>query len=52
MTQPALLAIDQGTSSSRAIVFSRDGSPLVIAQEAISSRYPAGGWVEQDPEEI
>ena len=52
MTQPALLAIDQGTSSSRAIVFSRDARPLAIAQEAISSRYPAGGWVEQDPEEI
>ena len=52
MTQPALLAIDQGTSSSRAIVFSLDGSPLMVAQEAISSRYPAAGWVEQDPEEI
>ena len=52
MKQPALLAIDQGTSSSRAIVFSRDGKPLAIHQKAISSRYPAGGWVEQDPEEI
>lgn len=52
MTQPALLAIDQGTSSSRAIVFGLDGSPAAVAQEAISSRYPAAGWVEQDPEEI
>ncbi len=52
MTRDALLAIDQGTSSTRAIVFGTDGVPQFVAQEEIASRYPSGGWVEQDPEEI
>ena len=52
MRQPALLAIDQGTSSSRAIVFSVDGVPLIVSQKELASRYGPDGWVEQDPEEI
>lgn len=51
MTQ-YLLAIDQGTTNSRAIVFNREG--LLINQHEISlnQSYPADGWVEQDPEEM
>ena len=52
MRQPALLAIDQGTSSSRAIVFSLDAIPLIVSQKELASRYGPDGWVEQDPEEI
>ncbi|MDE0710627.1 MAG: glycerol kinase GlpK [Rhodospirillales bacterium] len=52
MRQPALLAIDQGTSSSRAIVFTLDAVPLVVSQKELASRYGPDGWVEQDPEEI
>ena len=47
-----LLAIDQGTTSSRAIVFSRSGEPLVVAQRELTLSYPADGWVEQDPGQI
>ena len=48
----AVLALDQGTTSSRALVFARDGSILAAAQEAIPQQYPQPGWVEQDPEDI
>jgi glycerol kinase len=47
-TNGILLAIDQGTSSSRAIAFSRDGSVLAIEQQAFEQIYPASGWVEHD----
>lgn len=52
MNKPSLLAIDQGTSSSRAILFGLDGNLIFAAQENIGSRYASGGLVEQDPEEI
>jgi len=45
-----ILAIDQGTSSSRAIVFDIDGRVLGIGQEPFDMIFPADGWVEQDPE--
>jgi glycerol kinase len=48
MTQTALLAIDQGTTSSRAIVFSRDGRRLALAQRELPQSYPQSGWVEHD----
>lgn len=48
----AILAIDQGTTSSRAIVFRTDDSIAAQAQRAIPQIYPANGWVEHDPEEI
>jgi len=48
----ALLAIDQGTSSSRAIAFSPDGSVIATEQQAFEQLYPASGWVEHDPEVI
>ena len=49
---PFILAIDQGTTSSRAILFDAVARP--VAQHAIETRqiYPANGWVEHDPEEI
>ncbi len=47
-----VLAIDQGTTSSRAIVFSPSGQALHIAQQEFTQIYPRDGWVEHDPEEI
>ena len=48
----ALLALDQGTSSSRALVFGRDGQLLAVAQRELTQHYPQPGWVEHDAEEI
>ncbi|MFC3674773.1 glycerol kinase GlpK [Ferrovibrio xuzhouensis] len=47
-----ILAIDQGTTSSRAIVFDETGAALAIAQKELAQHYPADGWVEHDAEEI
>lgn len=47
-----LLAIDQGTTSSRSIVFSTKGKIEAIAQKEFSQQYPKDGWVEHNPEEI
>jgi len=47
-----LLALDQGTTSTRAILFDRHGTPLASAQREFPQYYPADGWVEHDPEEI
>ncbi len=47
-----ILAFDQGTTSSRAIVFGHDGLPVAIAQKEFTQIYPQPGWVEHDPEEI
>ena len=52
MTGQLLLAIDQGTTSTRAIVFGADGRPRAAAQEELRQSYPRPGWVEHDPEEI
>jgi len=48
----SILAIDQGTTSSRAIVFDGHGAPLAMAQREFAQRYPRPGWVEHDPEAI
>jgi glycerol kinase len=45
-----IMAIDQGTSSSRAIVFDLQGRVLGVGQEPFDMIFPADGWVEQDPE--
>ncbi|HUI18329.1 MAG TPA: glycerol kinase GlpK [Alphaproteobacteria bacterium] len=50
--KPYVLAIDQGTTSTRAMLFDRDGRPHGMAQKELAQIYPAPGWVEQDPEEI
>jgi glycerol kinase len=44
-----LLALDQGTTSSRAIVFSDTGTPVASAQREFEQIYPRPGWVEHDP---
>ena len=47
-----ILALDQGTTSSRAIIFDRNGLPLATAQKEFTQFYPQPGWVEHDPDEI
>ncbi|GAA0116738.1 glycerol kinase GlpK [Clostridium senegalense] len=47
-----IVALDQGTTSSRAIVFDKDQNILEIVQKEITCFYPKKGWVEQDPMEI
>jgi len=47
-----ILALDQGTTSSRAILFGRDGLPVSTAQKEFAQIFPRPGWVEHNPEEI
>ena len=49
---PFVLAIDQGTTSSRAIVFRSDISIAAIAQQEFPQHFPASGWVEHEPDDI
>ncbi len=53
MTQPRhILAIDQGTTSTRSIVFDDAAKPIATAQCEFQQHYPEGGWVEHDVEDI
>ncbi|HYR33074.1 MAG TPA: FGGY family carbohydrate kinase, partial [Burkholderiales bacterium] len=47
-----VLALDQGTTSSRAILFDEHGAPVAMAQREFRQIYPQPGWVEHDPKEI
>ena len=47
-----LLALDQGTTSTRAIVFGPDLLPVATAQQELPQHFPAPGWVEHEPEDI
>jgi len=47
-----ILSLDQGTTSSRAIIFDKHGHPLAIAQKEFKQIFPQSGWVEHDPMEI
>ncbi|BAU57494.1 glycerol kinase [Halorhodospira halochloris] len=47
-----ILALDQGTTSSRAMVFNASGEIVAVSQEEFTQLYPQPGWVEHDPEEI
>jgi len=47
-----ILALDQGTTSSRAIIFDHDGLPVASAQKEFKQYFPKPGWVEHDPAEI
>ena len=47
-----ILAIDQGTTSTRAIVFDHDGTPVATGQREHEQIFPRAGWVEHDPKEI
>src|SRR3954468_22052363 len=49
---PHILALDQGTTSSRAILFDRDGAIQSVAQKEFTQIFPKPGWVEHDPQEI
>ncbi|MFN5931273.1 MAG: FGGY family carbohydrate kinase, partial [Sphingobacteriales bacterium] len=51
MTQ-YILALDQGTTSSRAIVFDKRGQMISVAQKEFTQIFPQPGWVEHDPAEI
>ncbi len=50
--QTYILALDQGTTSSRAIVFDHGGASISTAQQEFTQHYPRPGWVEHDPMEI
>lgn len=52
MAEPLLLALDQGTTSTRAILFDAQGRALGEAGRPLQQFYPEDGWVEHDPEEI
>jgi len=52
MSQKFLLAIDQGTTSTRAILFDADLNPMATGQEEFPQIFPKSGWVEHDPEAI
>ncbi|HTG16693.1 MAG TPA: FGGY family carbohydrate kinase, partial [Blastocatellia bacterium] len=47
-----ILALDQGTTSSRAILFDHDGAIKAVAQKEFKQIFPRAGWVEHDPQEI
>ena len=47
-----ILVIDQGTTSTRGIVFDAAVAPVAAAQQELAQIYPRPGWVEHDPEEI
>jgi len=47
-----ILALDQGTTSSRAIIFDKNGLPVTTVQKEFNQIYPKPGWVEHNPEEI
>ena len=48
----AILAIDQGTTSSRAVIFADDLTPRASAQQEFPQHFPRSGWVEHDPEDL
>ena len=52
MAADHILAIDQGTTSTRAILFDSRGMAIATAQQELTQHYPKRGWVEHDPEEI
>jgi glycerol kinase len=52
MQDQYILALDQGTTSSRAMLFDRNGNVVSVAQKEFQQIYPEAGWVEHDPQEI
>jgi len=52
MSPKYIIALDQGTTSSRAVLFSEDGSIKGITQQEFTQIFPQSGWVEHNPEEI
>ena len=52
MTQNYIMALDQGTTSSRCILFDKKGQICSVAQKEFTQHFPQPGWVEHDAEEI
>ncbi len=52
MSQKYIVALDQGTTSSRSVLFNENGKQLAIEQQEFTQIYPQSGWVEHDPIEI
>jgi len=52
MSQPHVLAIDQGTTSTRAILFDHESRAVALARRELPQHYPGSGWVEHDAEDI
>lgn len=52
MMQKYMMALDQGTTSSRCLIFDKAGTIISVAQEEFTQIYPQAGWVEHDPMEI
>ena len=52
MSAKYILSLDQGTTSSRAIVFDHSGTIVAVAQKEFTQHFPQPGWVEHDPEDI
>ncbi|OXE36448.1 MAG: glycerol kinase [Phenylobacterium zucineum] len=52
MPEPLILALDQGTTSTRAIIFNTSGEPQAEAGRPLEQYYPQDGWVEHDPDHI
>ena len=52
MAADFILVIDEGTTSTRAIVYDCNFGEVALAQEEVALQYPADGWVEQNGEEI
>jgi len=50
--QKYIMALDQGTTSSRAILFGKNGEMAAVSQKEFTQYFPENGWVEQDPKEI
>ena len=49
---PLILVLDEGTTSTRAMVFARDGQVIAVAQAELTQHYPQPGWIEHDAAEI
>ena len=47
-----IISIDQGTTSSRSILFNLNGQPIYSSQKEFTQYFPKNGWVEHDPDEI
>jgi len=52
LAEKYVMALDQGTTSSRAIIFNKKGEIVAKAQNEFTQFYPKNGWVEHDPNEI
>lgn len=52
MGKKYVMALDQGTTSSRVIIFNKKGEIVAKAQKEFKQYYPQNGWVEHDPNEI